>query len=126
VILGELAVLKLCPASNPSVPRWELACSLATIGMGMGLIQSPTAATVTYVVEQAKPGVATGIFHTLRFVSGSLGSTVFGLVLQTNATGVAPGFQFDLSLPLALSTLAMLIAQGLPTRAARLADPVDS
>jgi EmrB/QacA subfamily drug resistance transporter len=126
VILGGLAMFRLCPASNPSVPWWGLAGSLVTVGMGMGLIQSPTAATVTYVVEQAKLGVATGIFHMLRFVSGSLGSTVFGLILQTNATGVAPGFQLDLLLLLALSSLAMLVAQGLPGRAARPADPVDS
>lgn len=51
-----------------------------------------------------------------RFVSGSLGSTVFGLVLQTNAIGIAAGFQRDLLVVVTLAGLAMLAAQALPGR----------
>jgi MFS family permease len=116
VALAGLAMLGLRPASNPSIPWWGLASSLVIAGTGMGLTQSPSAATVTHAVEPSKLGVATGIFHMCRFVSGSLGSTTFGLVLETNSTGVAVGFQHDLLALLVLSVLTMLVAQALPGR----------
>jgi len=114
VALAGLAMLGL----GANVSWWGLAGSLALVGAGMGLIQSPTAATVTHVAAPEKLGAATGIFHMIRFVSGSLGSTVFGLVLETNTAGVAAGFQHDLWVLLALAALAALAAQGLPRRLA--------
>jgi len=114
VLLAGLALLGLRPATGQPIPWWALAGSLVVVGAGMGLVQSPTAATVTQVVARERLGVATGIFHMCRFVSGSLGSTVFGLLLQTSPTGVAAGFQRDLLILVMLATLAILAAQGLP------------
>jgi EmrB/QacA subfamily drug resistance transporter len=114
VVLAGLALLGLRPGSGQPVPWWGLVGSLVVVGAGMGLVQSPAAAAVTHVVEQRQLGVATGIFHMCRFVSGSLGSTVFGLILQANATGVAAAFPRDLLMLVALAGLATLAAQGLP------------
>jgi EmrB/QacA subfamily drug resistance transporter len=104
----------MAPRSGQRVPWWTLVGSLAVVGLGMGLTQSPVAAAVTHVVRKDQLGVATGIFHMCRFVSGSLGSTVFGLVLQASAAGVAVGFRRDLFLLIALAVLAALVARGLP------------
>ena len=71
---------------------------------------------MTYVVHQHQMGVATGIFHMGRFVSGSLGSTVFGLILQMEAAGMATGFRNDLVALVVVAALAVLLAQGLPGR----------
>jgi EmrB/QacA subfamily drug resistance transporter len=126
VALAGLAMLELRPASNPIIPWWALAGSLVIAGTGMGLTQSPSAATVTHVVEPNKLGVATGVFHMCRFVSGSLGSTAFGLVLETSPTGVAGGFRRDLLVLLVISVLTMLVAQALPSRPTSSTEPAGS
>jgi EmrB/QacA subfamily drug resistance transporter len=114
VALAGLALLGLRSAAGRPIPWWGLVGSLVVVGAGMGLVQSPTTAVVTQVVAREQLGVATGIFHMCRFVSGSLGSTVFGLLLQTSPAGVATGFQRDLLILVMLATLAILAAQGLP------------
>ncbi len=123
VALAGLAMLGLGSDSDGSMPWWGLAGSLVFMGVGMGLVQSPTATAVTHVVAQEKLGVATGIFHMVRFVSGSLGSTVFGLILEADKTGVAAGFQRDLLVLLALATLAVFVAQRLPGRLTESVEP---
>jgi MFS family permease len=123
VALAGLAMLGLQPGSTASVPWWGLAGSLVIMGVGMGLVQSPTATTVTHVVAREKLGVATGIFHMVRFVSGSLGSTVFGLILEANRAGAGIGFQRNLLVLLALSVLTLLVAQRLPGRLTESVEP---
>lgn len=116
VTLAGLALLALRPGTGQAVPWGSLVGCLLVMGTGMGLTQSPVTAAVTYVVHQHQMGVATGIFHMGRFVSGSLGSTVFGLILQMEAAGMATGFRNDLVALVVVATLAVLLAQGLPGR----------
>lgn len=71
-----------------------LAISLLTIGLGVGLIQSPAATGVTYAVESAKAGVALGAFNTARFISGVAGASVFAIVFET-VTGIGSGGRIE-------------------------------
>ena len=116
VALASLGTLGFRPGSGHGIPWWGIVGGLIAVGAGMGLTQSPTAAAVTRVVRQEQLGVATGIFHMCRFVSGTLGSTVFGLVLQGHAGGVAAGFGLDLAVVVGLAAVAVLAASGLPGR----------
>lgn len=113
VALTGLAWLQV---AGPEIPWWALVLALVGMGLGMGFIQSPVTAAVTQVVRADRLGVATGIFHMGRFVSGSLGSMVFGLVLQMEAAGMAAGFRHDLGLVVAVAGGAVLAAQWLPDR----------
>lgn len=61
---------------------WLFGGILVCMGLGMGLIQSPTAAGVTRVVPKDQLGVALGIFNTLRFISVTLSATVCGNLLE--------------------------------------------
>jgi EmrB/QacA subfamily drug resistance transporter len=116
VALAGLAMLGLLPGSGQGIPWWGMAGCLVAVGTGMGLTQSPAAASVTHVVRREQLGVATGIFHMCRFVSGTLGSTVFGLILQGHPGGVAAGFGRDLVVFVVLAAVAVLAALGLPGR----------
>ncbi|HSJ52278.1 MAG TPA: DHA2 family efflux MFS transporter permease subunit [Anaerolineae bacterium] len=111
VVLGGLGLLAMQPARG-ALPWYGLAAGLLVVGAGMGLTQSPVTLAVTGIVPQAQMGVATGIFHMGRFVSGSLGTTVFGLILAMEAAGMATGFQHNL--------LAVVIAAGVAVIATRL------
>jgi EmrB/QacA subfamily drug resistance transporter len=108
------------PVQQAAPPWWALAGSLVLMGAGMGLTQSPVTAAVTHIVPAAQVGVATGIFHMGRFVSGSLGSTVFGLLMETDAAGMAAGLGRNLLLLAAAAAVAIVAALQLPgTRAQR-------
>jgi EmrB/QacA subfamily drug resistance transporter len=105
-------IILLAPQS--ATPWWVLAGSLVLMGAGMGLVQSPVTAAVTQIVPAAQVGVATGVFHMGRFVSGSLGSTVFGLLMETDPAGMAAGLGRNLLLLVALSAVAVVAARQLP------------
>ena len=114
--LAGLALLGLRLGSGQSIPWWGMVGGLVALGMGMGLTQSPAAAAVTHVVRQERMGVATGVFHMCRFVSGTLGTTVFGLILQGDAGGLAAGFRRALVVLVVIAALAVLAALRLPGR----------
>jgi EmrB/QacA subfamily drug resistance transporter len=115
--LAGLALLAQRPAaSSPAqlLAWWAVAGSLLLMGTGMGLTQSPVTAAVTHITPTARVGVATGIFHMGRFVSGSLGTTVFGLVMETEARGMGAGLAHNLLLLVIMSAIAVAAASQLP------------
>jgi len=116
VAFAGLAMLGLRSGLGRNLPWWGVVGSLSVVGLGMGLTQSPATAAVTHVVRPEQLGAATGIFHMCRFVSGTLGSTIFGLILEGHAAGVAAGFDRALMVLVVLAAMAVLAAQGLPGR----------
>jgi EmrB/QacA subfamily drug resistance transporter len=86
VTLAGLALSLLGPAT----PLWYILGSLALAGIGMGMVQSPAPAAISLVVLPGTLGIAMGLFNLLRFLGGTLGPTIFALVLQTVGAGFAP------------------------------------
>jgi EmrB/QacA subfamily drug resistance transporter len=115
---------------TPETPAGLIVLTLIVLGFGMGLTQSPTANAVTLVVGREKLGVALGIFNMLRFVSGTLGATVFGVILDRNASlgGGMAAFRLDFYLFTAVAAAAALLSFGLPAAPARQGEavPVES
>ena len=102
-------------------PNWAIVLTLIVLGLGMGLTQSPTANAVTLVVGKEKLGVALGIFNMLRFVSGTLGTTMFGIILARGgeAAGGLPAFRIDFYLFIAVAACATLLAVKMPAPSRR-------
>lgn len=97
-------------------PGWLIVLTLIIMGVGMGLTQSPTANAVTLVIGKERLGVALGIFNMLRFISGTLGSTIFGVILargQSLGGGVA-AFRLDFYLFAGVAVVAALLAARMP------------
>jgi len=111
--LGGFALLAAQGRVHPGQVGWLLGGCLAVTGVGMGMVQSPVTASVIQAVHSHQVGVATGIFHMVRFIVGSLGSTVFGLILETTRGGIAPGFQSSLLVILAAAGVALVAALGI-------------
>ncbi|MEM7802719.1 MAG: hypothetical protein AAF633_26240, partial [Chloroflexota bacterium] len=81
--------------------------------------QSPSATGITLVVSDAKRGVAMGIFHMLRFISGTLSVTVFGLILaNAHRAGVSQpqAFYWSFYLLVGVSAAALVLALSIPRR----------
>ncbi len=89
---------------------------LTLIGIGMGMTQSPTANAVTLVIGKEQLGVALGIFNMLRFVSGSLGATIFGAILSRGGAvdGNVAAFRLDFYIFAAVAAAAALLALKMP------------
>ena len=72
--------------------------TLIIIGIGMSLIHSQGATGVSLVVHKSELGVALGIYNMLRFISGTIGVNVMGIVLETGrVSGGAPMRPFQVS-----------------------------
>lgn len=84
--------------------------SLMVFGTGFGMIQSSSTVAAIQASPKGKNGVATGFFHMIRFINASLGSTVVGIMLETNASGVVSGYysSFVVVFLLALVTVPFL------------------
>lgn len=76
---------------GPATPPWYTIACLSLTGVAMGMVQSPAPAAISLVVRPERLGIATGLFNLLRFIGGTLGPTVFALMLQS----VGPGSSGD-------------------------------
>ena len=93
VALAGLTMMGTCSGSDRNIPWWGRATALVAVGTGMGLTQSPATATSNARgTEPAARGSHRHPSHVARFVSGTLGSTIFGLILQGDVGGIALGF----------------------------------
>ena len=101
---------------QPATPPWQIVGTLIVLGLGMGFTQSPVAAAVTYTVAGGELGVALGIFNMVRFIGASLGSTVFGVILDgAIAGGEQSAYRMCFGLLMAVALAAVLLALGVPT-----------
>jgi EmrB/QacA subfamily drug resistance transporter len=119
VAVGGL-VLTLWTAQTPTA---IIMAVLTLIGIGMGMTQSPTANAVTLVMGKEQLGVALGIFNMLRFVSGTLGATIFGAILARGGgmTANVGAFRLDFIIFAAVAGTAALLALRMPSAPRRLA-----
>jgi EmrB/QacA subfamily drug resistance transporter len=116
IAVGGIVITAFQAGTGLQVHWAAIAGSLVVVGVGMGLVQSPTTAAVTRIIEPQRLGVATGIFHMVRFISGTLGSTVFGLIVEGHPGGIGRGLQRDLVILVGLALAAIIVAQRLPSQ----------
>lgn len=83
------------------------AFGLLIIGTGFGFIQSASTVSVIHSVSFEKAGAATGFFHMIRFISASLGSTVFGIILEMHPKGLEGGYFLGFTIILLVSVFAL-------------------
>jgi EmrB/QacA subfamily drug resistance transporter len=83
------------------------AAGLLIFGTGFGFIQSASTVSVIHSVPAEKAGAATGFFHMIRFVNASLGSTVFGIILENNKNGLIGGYYLGFTIILVLSVCVL-------------------
>lgn len=117
VAIGAAALIGL----DVATPAFALMAMLIVIGMGMGFVQSPTAASVTQVAPQEKLGVALGLYNMIRFMGGMLGTTIFGIMLDIASPqlGLLSAFRFDFGIVVILGGFAALLTLSLPGRLTR-------
>ena len=115
MVLAGAGILLTVPLQERPFAHWvPFILGLVVIGIGMGLTQSPSAAAVIQVVKPEKVGTASGISHMIRFVSASLGSVIFSLILSAYAGSISTGFHRSLIALVAAAGISLLFALQLP------------
>ncbi len=78
---------------NFTLNQWiTFIINLIILGTGFGLIQSASTVAVIHASPKNKVGEGTGFFHMIRFICASLGSTIFGIFLETSQSNQTNGF----------------------------------
>ena len=98
-------------------PNWIIVLTLIVIGFGLGFTQSPSATGVTLVVRDDERGIALGIFHMLRFISGTLSVTIFGLILENarlNDFSLLQAFHWSFYLIITVAASSVMLAISMP------------
>lgn len=113
---GSLGLMGLYLLLQNRMPWWSIIACLVVLGASLGLIQSPATAAVIRVIDPSRIGIATGVFHMIRFVMGALGSMVFGLALDLSPGGVSSGFNHSLVGLAVAAVLGFIISFWLPGR----------
>jgi len=100
---------------GPASPAWHVIAALSLTGLAMGLVQSTAPAAISLVIPPDRLGIAMGLFNLLRFIGGSLGPTLFALVLQATGPGFLPvSFRVDFYLVTAAAILAVIVGISVP------------
>ena len=81
--------------------------SLVIFGISFGIIQSGSTVAALQATAKEMTGAATGFFHMIRFLSASLGSTIFGIIFEMNHQNVLTGFYSTFLLIIALSLITL-------------------
>jgi MFS family permease len=99
---------------------------LVVLGAGVSAVQSPTATKVAEEVDDAHRGVALGLFHTIRFLAGVLGTAGAAAVFTAVTRGVAVAdlaedvlaraFVADFALAGTVAVAALLLTRLIPAR----------
>jgi len=90
--------------------------SLMIFGIGFGMIQSGSTVAAIKAAPKENSGAATGFFHMIRFISGSLGSTIFGIFLNSISENTPEKFYSTFILIIILSFITIPITRGIQSR----------
>ena len=85
---------------------WFILC-LVIFGSGFGLIQSGSTVAAIQASPREIVGAATGFFHMIRFISASLGSTVFGMLFEAAVGDPMGGFYNSFLLIIVLASVTI-------------------
>lgn len=109
LFIGLAALILFTFRSNQmTAAGWALfALSLMIFGTGFGAIQSSSTVAAIQASPKQISGAATGFFHMIRFISASLGSTVFGILFETGSGNHLNGFYLSFILIIILSALTV-------------------
>ena len=127
-IIGGMTIVTLAAGNmvfwGIDTPTWIIVLTLIVVGFGLGYTQSPSATGVTLVVRDDERGVALGIFHMLRFISGTLSVTIFGAILEyarLNDINLIRAFHWNFYLLITVAALAVVLAISMPRPSVKVA-----
>jgi EmrB/QacA subfamily drug resistance transporter len=96
-------------------PVWLIALATLSLGVGFGLIWTPTTTGALSAISRNFAGIASGTFITIQEIGGSVGLAVTATVARTSETFVG-GFHNGMWVLLVTSVLGIVTAVFLPKK----------
>jgi len=122
LITGVGLLLLLLVGAIPGA--WPFAPGLLTIGLGIGLMLTPSVNVVQSAFPEEQQGEISGLSRSVSNLGSSFGTAIVGTVLVLNLPGAGDGYVFAMVPLLVVAVAGMIVASFLPGRAAPAAHPI--
>jgi len=90
-----------------STPYWAMVLPLTMLGGAVGLIVPLMTSELLGSVDRSQSGIASGTLNTMRQTGSVIGVALFGSVVASSVSGIAPGLHEVLAI-----SIALLLATG--------------
>lgn len=98
---------------------WPFAPGLLAIGLGIGLMLTPSVNVVQSAFPEEQQGEISGLSRSVSNLGSSFGTAIVGTILALNATGPADGYVLAMAPLIVVAVAGMIVATVLPGRRAR-------
>jgi len=110
ILLGAVLAAAACAlllGVGRSTPYWAMALPLTMLGGAVGLIVPLMTSELLGSVDRSQSGIASGTLNTMRQTGSVIGVALFGSVVASSVSGIAPGVHEVLGI-----SIALLLATG--------------
>ncbi|HEV7948766.1 MAG TPA: MFS transporter [Glaciihabitans sp.] len=95
---------------------WAFAPGLLTIGLGIGLMLTPSVNLVQSAFVEEQQGEISGLSRSISNLGSSFGTAIVGTVLALNVVGPADGYALAMAPLMAIAVAGVIVALFLPGR----------
>ncbi|MET0887701.1 MAG: MFS transporter [Mycetocola sp.] len=117
LITGIGLVLLLIVGAVPGA--WPFAPGLLAIGLGLGLMLTPSVNVVQSAFDEDQQGEISGLSRSISNLGSSFGTAIVGTLLVLSATGPAGGYVLAMAPLVAVAVAGIVVATFLPGRSRR-------
>jgi len=117
LITGVGLVLLLIVGAVPGA--WPFAPGLLAIGLGLGLMLTPSVNVVQSSFPEEQQGEISGLSRSISNLGSSFGTAIVGTLLVLSVTGPADGYVLAMVPLIAVAIAGMVVASFLPGRTPR-------
>ena len=114
-VTGIGLILLLLVGAVPGA--WAFAPGLLTIGLGIGLMLTPSVNMVQSAFAEEQQGEISGLSRSISNLGSSFGTAIVGSLLVLNVTGRADGYVLAMVPLIAIAIAGIVVASFLPGRA---------
>jgi MFS family permease len=114
LVTGVGLILLLIVAAVPGA--WPFAPGLLAIGLGLGLMLTPSVNIVQSAFPEEQQGEISGLSRSVSNLGSSFGTAIVGTLLAVNAAGPAEGYLVAMMPLLAVAVGGIVVASFLPGR----------
>ena len=115
VVTGIGLTLLLLVGAVPGA--WAFAPGLLAIGLGLGLMLTPSVNVVQSAFPEEQQGEISGLSRSISNLGSSFGTAIVGTVLALNVTGPSDGYALAMAPLIAVAVAGVIVAGFLPGRA---------
>jgi MFS family permease len=121
IVTGVGLFLLLLVGAVPGA--WAFAPGLLAIGLGLGVMLTPSVNIVQSEFPEEQQGEISGLSRSISNLGSSFGTAIVGTLLAVNISGLGDQYVLAMAPLIAIAIVGLVVATFLPGRTARAAEP---